>query len=41
MNTPLSQQLVPELQSNPALQGLEPFESYHARAPYLKDLTQK
>ena len=41
MNQALNPQAVHELHTNPALKGLAPYESCYAKAPYLKDLTQK
>lgn len=41
MNQEQSRHLLQELQSNPALKGLAPFEGYAAHAPYLKDPGQK
>jgi citrate lyase subunit alpha/citrate CoA-transferase len=41
MNQELSQQSRQELQSNPALKGLEAFESTYTHTPYLQDLKQK
>ena len=41
MNTELSPQQLQELQSNHALQGLQPFAGAHAHTPYLGNLQQK
>ena len=41
MNQELNQQSRQELLTNPALQGLAPFESAYTHTPYLQDLGQK
>lgn len=41
MNQEQSRYQLQQLQSNPALKGLAPFEGYAAHAPYLKDPQQK
>jgi citrate lyase subunit alpha/citrate CoA-transferase len=41
MNTELNQQRLQQMQSNPALQGLQPFAGAHAHTPHLADPQQK